>query len=202
MKTFLSAALALASVLLGGCHKDDMQPKGAPVSDEAAAVSVLITIDNLWKTVLKPQLTVTPQNYSDTVLMDGPGGKVTVEGSYQYNRSSSSSSTSSWSITDVTITFIDYKDKDLYLNGKLRFFDASSSRTACSGSECASSSDMNISYTADEGNGNTLPPLTIAFKDLAGKPYRDNITLDVGKQYAHWEGSLVNGRLETISISY
>lgn len=202
MKTFLLVVLAVAPVLLGGCHKDDMKLKGAPVSDEAAATSVLITIDNLWKTVLKPQLTVTPQSYSDTVLADGPGGKITVEGSYQYHRSSSSSSSTSSSITDVTITFIDYKDKDLYLNGKLRFFDASSTRTACSSSGCATSSDLSMAYTSDEGNGNILPALTIAFKDLTGKPYRDNITLDVSKQYAHWEGSLVNSKHDTISISY
>lgn len=202
MKTFLFVTLTLASVLLGGCHKDDMQPKGAPISDQAAAVSVLLAIDHLWETVLKPQLTVTPQNYHDTVLMDGPNGKITVEGSYYYHQTSSSSSNSTSSITDVTITFIDYNENDLYLNGDLRFFDASSSRTACSSSGCASSNHMSISYTSNDGTGTIFPPLTIAFKDLAGKPYRDNITMDVGKQYAHWAGSLVNGKRDTISISY
>jgi len=203
MKKFLLLTSMLASFfLIGGCHKDDPQMSGAPVSDETAAVSVLMAINNLWVTTLKPQLTVNPQIYSDTVIMDGPDGKVTVDGHYDYSRSSSSSSSSVTVDIDAIITFAQYNVNGLYLNGKLRFYDASHSRTACSSSGCASASNMIIAYASSDGSGNNFPPVTIAFKDQAGKQYRDNISITVSKEYAHWEGSLVNGKNQTISISY
>ena len=202
MKTFLFVISACWLLTTYGCQKNDVKPKGAPVSDEADAVSVLITIDNLWKTVLRPQLTTKTQSFDDTVLVDGPGGKVSVSGSFETTHASSSWSSSSSSLVDVTVTFTGYTDNDLYLDGKLRFFDASSTRTACSSSGCASSSHSDLEYLSEDARGNALEAMTIAFKDLTGKAYRDKITLSVSKQYVHWQGSLVNSRHDTISVIY
>ena len=202
MKTYLFLVSACCLLLVFGCQKDGVKPKGAPVSDGDAAESALIAIDNLWETVLRPQLAVTPQSFDDTVLIEGPGGKVSVNGSFQTTSASSSWSSSSSSLIDVTVTFTGYTDHDLYLDGKLRFFDANSSRTACSSSGCASSSHSDLEYLSEDPNGNALDPVTIAFKDLAGKAYRDKITLSVSKQYVHWQGTLVNSKHDTISVIY
>jgi len=204
MKKHLLILILAPAMLFSSCSKDNSELSGAPVSTEDEAEAVLVAINNLWTTVLKPQLTKKAQTYSDTVLSDGAGGKATVNGHYDYSTFSSSSSNSVNSEIDVQITFQQYVANGLHLNGTLRFYDSYYSRTACSSSGCASSTHTDVVYSSSDGNSNDkdFPPITIAFKNAAGKSYKDNILLYVGKEYAHWEGKLINARNQTISISY
>lgn len=203
MKNKLTIIALIAVCVLGACKKDgnDNKGGGTPISDEAGAKALFSKMNSLWTAALRPNLSKTVQNYTNTVL-NGSSGTATVNGNYAATRASSSFSSTNTSTIDVTVTFKDYESDGLLINGTVRFFDYSNVRSACSSSGCATSSHSSLSYRSHDGANNSFGGATVRF-EYNGKNYEDTVLMDIGKSdNAHWSIKVTNSHNETISTSY
>lgn len=202
MKKYLPATIFIFYCLLTACSKKEGgSGLGTPISDKEYAKVAFSKINALWLSKLKPDLTKQSQKYTDLILPGSLGGKAIVNGSYTKTQSSSSTSTRISTIADVTITFQQYETDGLKLHGMLRFYDSYNSRTACSSSGCASSTDTYISYESENAASVSFASLAIQFT-YNDKPFGDSILLDADKQYSSWDVKLTNGNKTTFSFSY
>ncbi|GAA4310586.1 hypothetical protein GCM10023149_05320 [Mucilaginibacter gynuensis] len=195
--------MLVAISLAGACKKDEngAGKGGVAINNENSAKGLFSKMNNLWKVTLRPTLAKTPQLYTNTIL-NGTSGTATVNGEYSTTRSSSSSSTRSSSTVDVTVTFKDFEADGLTINGTLRFFDYSNSRTACSSSGCASSNHTDLDYQSKNSSGGSLGPVSVQF-EYSGQNYKDAVTMDINKyDNAHWAIIIINSAGETINTSY
>lgn len=204
MKKYLAAFVIIIFYLATACSKEkDGAYLGAPISEKEYAKAAFAKINGLWTSTLKPVLTKQAKKYTDTALAGALGGKAIVNGSYKKTQSSSSNSTSLSTIADMTINFQQYETEGLKLTGTMRFYESYSSRTACSSSGCASSTDTYSSYKTDStvGSGVSFAPLAIQFT-YNDKQYGDSILLDSDKDHSTWSVKLTNGNKVTFSFSY
>jgi hypothetical protein len=103
---------------------------------------------------------------------------------------------------DLVITFNNYAVDGLTLDGKVEFFDTSSSRSACSSSGCAFANHSRISYATDDGGGNLYPPVSIQFAN-GGSNVSDKILIKAGKSdNMRWEIRVTNSANQVFSFSY
>lgn len=205
MNKRLSPIFLAALLLLQACGKDNDGPGGSggkAINSQELAKAAFGRISTLWTATLRPALGQQAQTYSGKVLQGAGGGKATVNGSYQKNSSSSSTSTLNSSSMNVVITFDQYQAGDLRLNGSIRFYEYSYSRTACSSSGCASSSKRTLAYESkSKWTDTVLAPVNIEFSHN-GNLLKDIILMDSRKEYSLWEVEITNANNTTFKFSF
>jgi hypothetical protein len=109
----------------------------------------------------------------------------------------SSCCSSSTQQTDIYITFSDFESSSgsTTVSGQVRWFDYYDSRTHCSSTDCASTTDDS---EALEGSG-----VALGF-EYDGKTYADEITVDASNPSysSSWTVELTNGAGESFSFRY
>ncbi|MFT4204197.1 MAG: hypothetical protein QM610_09820 [Chitinophagaceae bacterium] len=201
---FLAIAIAMLFVLSISCSKGDGANDGNSITNEDEALLVFAQINSLWNSVLEPQLTTKKQTLSDSVLTDGASGKATVNGSYTITSSSSTNSSLNITTASFYVSFSNYTVDGLTLDGgPLHFYEYHYSRTACSSGSCATSTSTSMSYKSSAGlSSDATPSITLSFTSDAGTKYNDKIIFSAAKQYAHWSGTLINSKNDTIGFIY
>lgn len=205
MNKLISVILPVTLFFLQACSKDGDSAGGSggkAINSQELAKATFDKINTLWTAVLKPGLGQQTQTYSGKVLQGSEGGKATVNGAYQKNSSSSATSTLNSSTMDVFITFDQYRTGDLLLNGTIRFYEHSYSRTACSSSGCASSSKRTLAYESRTKLSDTaLTPFNIEFAYNDGL-LKDFILMDSHKEYSSWKVEITNADKTTFTFSF
>lgn len=195
-------AISIICLLGAACKKDgNGTGGGVAITDANGAKALFSKMNSLWTGTLRPVLSKSAQTYTNTVI-NGSSGTAVVTGQYYTSRASSSSSSSSSSSIDVIITFKNYVADGMHINGTVRFFDYSSTRTACSDYGCASSSHSSIDYDSSDGAGNSLGSAAVQF-DYGSQSYKDAVIMDIGKSdNFHWSIKVTNSSSQTITTSY
>ncbi|SEN13653.1 hypothetical protein SAMN05216436_11218 [bacterium A37T11] len=202
MKKLLIYTTIALTLLLTACSKDDgTGGKGARVTNEVAARAVFQAINTLWTGTLRTIITAEQKKFQNQEVQGPKGGTAIVNGEYSTTSSSSSNSSRRSSYIDVIISFQDYQTESLKITGKLRFFDTSNSRTACSSSGCASSSHSRHAYNSEDGSKVSFGTSHLQFSTDGGM-ISDDILIDSGKSdNMSWYITVTNGNNEAFQFT-
>jgi hypothetical protein len=200
MKKILIVAVIVSLLFPVACSKhNDGGSSGSPITTQAQAKLMFMYIDAMWTSHLKPALTKKEQTFTNYLLVDSAGQKVTVNGSYDVSGYSGSSGSTSSTIADVTVTFVNYKADGLNISGVMRFFDSYNSRTDCGSAGCATSSHKSVSYaTADT----TAASAVAVSYNSGGTTVSDNIVLRASKEYTSFSVKMKNKNGQNFSFTY
>jgi len=202
MNKLLTAACLISLFLLQACSKDNDSDGngGRAINNEELARAAFGKIDALWTAVLRPALGSQAQTYSGKELQGAGGGKATVTGTFVKSSSSSFTSSLNSSTMDIVIAFDQYQYSDLRLNGSIRFYEYSYSRTACSSSGCASSSKNTSAYESKlKGLDTALSPFNIELMHN-GERFKDLILMDSHKEFSTWKVDITNSDKTTFTF--
>lgn len=191
------------TISLGACKKEGTGgASGMAITDEATAKAAFLKINNLWTATLEPMIAKTEKTYKDETISGPNGGQAVINGRYYKTRFSSSSSSTSTTNFDMLITFKNYVTDGMTLDGTVRFFEFSESRSACSSSGCAFTNHYSISYDTNDGSDNNFPPLGIQF-DNNGSKVNDKILIESGKSdNFRWGITVTNSAGQAFTFNY
>jgi hypothetical protein len=165
----IATSISGCNLLTGVVGGDDGggDSRGKPISTAAQAQAAFALLRASGDAVDR-QLATT---FNGSTSVTGASGQATVSGKKSATSTSSSSSTSTSRSTDLQISFAGFRmtGGTGSITGGMRWFDYYYSRTACSSTTCASSSDRS---EAVEGTG-----IRVEFTS-GGETISDEITID------------------------
>jgi hypothetical protein len=167
-RTLIRCIVVWVGSLLAGCDAlGPSKPSTKSISSEAIAEAAFQFLKSACTTVES----AVPVRFTAPYAVSGASGSASVTGTKTASSTSSSSSVSSTSTSDLTIAFTAFGMKDVKgsVAGTVRWYEYHYSRTACSSSTCASSSDNS---EAAEG---TSVKVTFEYSNAT---YTDTITVD------------------------
>lgn len=200
MRQILPIVATMITLLyMTSCTKTNDAGGGAPIATDADARAAFAKINSLYTSKLRSKLTKSAQTFTNYVLIDSAGQKVIANGKYSTSSFSGSSGSSSSYDLDVTVSFQQFRSGDLQLDGILRIYDYSSTRTDCSSSGCATATHKNLIYSTTD----TTAAAAIAIKFANnGKNFSDKIILRGSKPYSTFSVIMNNAKGEKFAFSY
>jgi len=135
--------------------------------------------------------------FNGSTSVSGSLGRAAVTGKKTSSQTSTSSSSSTTTMSDLQIAYSSYRagSSSLTVNGSMRWFEYYYSRTACSSSSCASSSDHSESMKGSA--------MSVQF-DHGGVRYTDVVTIDADSpEYtSRWNVKITTRAGQVLSFSY
>jgi hypothetical protein len=199
----VAAALCIAGLVAGCSHLTSPDGGGDGGSGSArnsksittsAQAQTLFTLLRSSGDAVDRQVST---NFNGATSVVGSTGKASVTGKKTSSSTSSSSSSSTTRSTDLQIAFSDFRSSGstLTVSGSMRWFDNYYSRTACSSTTCASSSDHSESMTGSS--------IHVEFQS-SGEAYSDDIQLEAtSPSYtSRWTVKITNRAGQVFSFSY
>jgi hypothetical protein len=188
----LSACDGATSPDEGGAGHDG-PTAGRAITTSAEAMQVFLMLKSTGEGVNRAVAT----NFAGPVTITGAEGSASVTGRKTSSSSSTSTSQTTRRMSDLQIDFASFQAGGglLKVSGNLRWFDSYYSRTACSSTTCASSTDHS---EAMEGRA-----IQVEFV-FNGQRYSDEISVDVDSPdyTSRWSGKITNRLGQSISVSY